>query len=147
MRYLFIPLLALLTLGSCNKEIAFNCQLYPTLVLQPDGYTYAEWDTLEIRTYDANGNQLNDSVTFYPIDLQDVFTINPTFAYNPDVSITIVATGDVHWLRDVQLTQATTMGKEKRGVAECYNGVNYNINGETKSYNKEALITQPLKKP
>ncbi len=148
MRYLYIPLLALLALGSCKKEdITYNCKLYPSIVLAPEGYTYTQWDTIEIRAFDANGVQIRDSIVYYPNNLEDVVNIFPTLSYNPDVSITIPATGDVHWLKNVIISQATIVVREDKDVPPCFNDLSYDINGEVKTFSGESVITQPLKKP
>lgn len=147
MRYLYISLLALLAFSSCKKDVTYNCAINPTIILAPDGYTYADWDTIEIRAYDASGNQINDSVAFYPKNLEDIVTINPNFEFNPNVSITIPATGDVHWLKNVFLHQATVVAKEDRGIPVCTNDVSYELNGVAKSYNGESVVKETLKKP
>ena len=148
MRYLYISLLAALAFTGCKKvDITYSCPLDPTLVLAPEGYNFAQWDTIEIRTYNPSGTQVIDSGTYYPNDLKDVITITPSKAYSPNVTITIPATGDVHLLTDVLVTEATETVREDKDPPQCFNNVSYTINGATNAHKGESVVTIALKKP
>lgn len=139
-------LFLLCSICACQKEITVGCNLNPKIVLEPEGYTTAEWDTIYIKLYEQGMPVGGGTDTFIAKNLEDVLVVYVAPNYTYDIAITIAATNHTHWVSNISVEDATVTQNSNEPRQDCYRTVRFSIAEHSYHYAQNGIAKAVLKK-
>lgn len=134
-----IPLLLflLLLLTACRKSQTYICST-PQILLQPEGFTEAEWDTVITRVYNPDFKEPYIADTFLATALDDVLLITPYTDDEKDFEVFLPSINKSYRLYDIVITPRTEQGG-KNDEPECYHDINMMLDGTVYTFSNTKL--------
>lgn len=140
--YIFI-IFTLVVLTSCRKKYTYTCT-EPQLVLQQQGYSPAEWDTIIIRYFEKGYTQLTDADTFVADSTNEVLLLDPGND-TKDLEIHLPSVNRSYRLYDITVTPVTYEDDQYSAV-ECYSDISYMLDGQFFSHINTPVVYADLLK-
>lgn len=131
MRHVALPCLLLcLTMVSCTKYEEFSCTT-PAIVLQQQGYTAAEWDTVITTVHLKNGSTVAD--TFITTATTNELFIETNNAEVTYYTIFLPSVQRSYTLRDIIINERTqTRAVGTRSI--CFNSISFYVDDQLYDY-------------
>lgn len=118
----------------------------PQIVLQQEGYTETEWDTVVTRVYEPGFKEPVITDTFVAKKPDDVILITPEQNNLKDFEVHIPAVNATHRLYDIDIEVATAEVSGENSTALCYHSISYLLDGEQHSFTNAETAISVIKK-
>lgn len=123
--YKLLLFLLLPAITSCRRTIVVTCTA-PQIVLQQQGYTPSEWDTIITRVYDTGYQLPMVADTFVANNVTNELLISPDMAKPKDFLIFLPSVNRTYRLYDIKITPRTvTITKGEQTT--CYDDISFTL--------------------
>lgn len=124
-----IPLFALpLFIVSCQKTTTYQCTT-PAIVLQQEGFTASEWDTVITTVYTSGFRPPMVADTFVAKSLTDELLIKPD-GFQRDYAIYLPSVNKLYRVYGILVFENTQERTKKGDYSECYDRVSLSLENE-----------------
>lgn len=124
-----IPLFAIvLLITACQKTVTVQCTT-PAIVLQPEGFSASEWDTVITTVYSSGFRPPMVADTFIAKNLTDELLIKPEGFYR-DYAIYLPSTNSLYRVYGILVFENTVERRKKGEYSECYDRVSLSLDNE-----------------
>ncbi len=126
LKYYYILFISLLAIA-CNKpqSVPYSCKV-PAIVLQQEGFTATEWDTIITTVYEPDFLYPIASDTFITTDITNELLITPDIHSPKDFSIFLPSVNRVIIVNDIGFITRYEYAPEGQRP-DCYHDISFNL--------------------